>query len=293
VAQSPTNIDAIPAEPPRYGLIQQLLAPTPDELANRFAQGWTFQPEGCDPTGAEALVCASAVTADTEMDRPGTIEGFPVWLWAEDRCSTFGFFSRNWNGRVRNALAVKQSYDLARELWEGNASQLGGLGNFYLSAPDANEVTTSAKAVGKALGCLEAALATGLAGGMGLIHITPQALMHAVTMNVVRFDSGTWRTPMGTQVIADAGYSGAGPGNVPAGETQWAYATAMMRVWLAEVIVRPNSTDDREALAASMDVETNLVVVRAGRLAMVGHANECVHAAAELDLPVCGYGTGS
>jgi hypothetical protein len=67
----------------------------------------------------------------------------------------------------------------------------------------------------------------------------------------------------------------------------------MLRVWLAPVDVRPNSVNDREALAASMDVETNLVVVRAGRLALIGWQNECMHAAAELCLPVCGYGTGS
>jgi len=293
VAQSQTNITAIPADPPRYGLIQQLLRDTPDELRDRFVQGWTFLPEGCDPSGAEPVICATSTAEVDGGDGPAVIAGQPVWLWAEDSCSTFGFMSRDWNGRVRRALDAKQSYDLARELWEGVASQIGGLGNMYLSAPDANIVTSGAFAVAKGVGCLEAALATGLAGRPGLIHITPQALMHLVTMNAVRFDSGTWRTPLGTAVIADAGYSGAGPGNEPAGDTQWAYATPMIRVHLAEVIVRPSSTDDREQLAAAMNIGTNLITVRAGRLAQLVWASECVHAAAELDLPVCGYGTGS
>lgn len=290
---SPRDITAIPAGEPRYGLIQQLLADTPPNLAERFVDGWATQPEGCDPTGAEPVVCNTNTAAMADQSQPAVTEGFPVWLWAEDRCSTFGFFARDWDGRVRRALAAKQSYDLAREVWEGVASQLGGLGNFYLSAPDANIVTDGPFAVGKAIGCLEASLATGLAGDVGLIHITPQALVQAASVQAVRFDAGTWRTPMGTPVIADAGYSGAGPGNVPANVTQWAYATATLRVYLSEVTVRPNSTDDRTALAASMEVDTNTVVVRAGRLAAVQWANECVHAAAELDLPVCGYGTGS
>lgn len=293
MAQSPTNTTAIPADPPRYGLIPQLLAPTPPELAARFIQGYAYQPEGCDPTGAEATVCASSTGQINSPAAQSVLEGQPVWLWAEDACSAFGFAARDWEGRVRRQLAAHQSYDLARELWEGNASQIAGLGNLYLSSPDANEVTSVPTAVGKAIGCLEAALASGLAGTPGLIHMTAQALAQAALLGVIRFESGTWRTPMGTAVIADAGYSGAGPGNEPAGDSQWAYATPMLQVWLAEVTVRPSSVDDRAALAESMDITVNDIVVRAGRLAMVGWQNECVHAAAELDLPVCGYGTGS
>jgi hypothetical protein len=285
------TIPSVPADPPRYGVIPLLNRPeVPAELAARFAMGWSFLAEGCDSSGTEPIVCGSTAELD-DIPQAGPIIGQPVFLWAEDTCSAFGFRSRDWEGRVTRALAAHQSYDLAAELWDGAAALAGGLDNPWYTQADIDVSAGTPLAVGKALGCLEEALGLNLKGSPGLVHFTPQALTQLVQLGAVWRDGAVWRSPMGNLVVADAGYSGNGPGGDVAGETQWAYATPMIQVYLSPVQVIPGSTEQREAMAQAMDISTNDVTVRAGRLAAAVWANECVLAAAELDLPICGLGS--
>jgi len=294
VANSRTPITGRPADPPRYGLIPTLGISEPAPA--RMVAGVEFQPEGCDAAGASAVECGSDTAAMDGGTGPGTIGQVPIWYWAEDRCSTFGFYSRDWEGRVRRALAAHRSYSVAAELWDGAISLAESYENPVLAGDwaDVDVVTSGATAVGKALGCLEQALAFGLKGGEGLVHFTPQALVHLAELNSVRWDGTAWRTPMGHRVIADAGYSGNGPGETPAGTTQWAYATPMLDLFADQVALLPGDPTDREVLAqGAMDIALNTVAVRAGQLILVRWANECVLAAAELDLPVCAVGGDS
>ena len=286
------NIPSPTADPPRYGVIPLLArSEVPAELAARFALGWSFLSEGCDSSGAEPLASCGSVDVTADIPQAGPLSGQPVFLWAEDSCSAFGFRARDWEGRVRRALEAHQSYDLAAELWDGAAALAGGLDNPWYTQADIEVSAGTPLAVGKALGCLEQALGLHLKGMPGLVHFTPQALTQLVQLGAVWRDGAVWRSPMGHLVVADAGYSGNGPGGDVAGETQWAYATPMIQVYLDPIRLIPGSPDEREALAAMMDTRLNDITVRAGRLAAAVWANDCLLAAAELDLPICGTGS--
>lgn len=295
MSNSATPTTGRPADGPRYGIIPVLGFTTPSPA--RMVAGVEFQPEGCDPLGADSVVCTSSTAAMAETaTRPERHTDTPVWHWAEDSCSTFGFWSRDWEGRVRRALDAHLSYSVAAELWDGAVTGADSLGNPVLAgaAADVDRVSSAPMGVGKALGCLEAALAVGLRGGEGLIHYTPQALAHLAELQTVRWDGTAWRSPMGHRVIADAGYSGNGPGPTAAGDSQWAFATPMLDLYADEVQLIPGNPTDREAMAnGAVDISVNDVTVRAGRLVLVRWANDCVLAAAELDLPICAIGGSS
>lgn len=289
-------IQAPQARPPRYGLLAA--APTVDDADLRvLAGGWEYQPEACGLSGRDSITCAGSTDGamDPSGQRPGIIEGDPIWLWAGDECSTFGFQARDWQGRARRQLAATESYELAAELWDGTVATADALANPFLASAGANSdtVTNGATAEVSALACIEAALAELLKGQQGMVHVTPQLLTHLRAADAIGREGTVWTTSMGHIVVADAGYSGAGPGGVAAGASQWAYGTSMVQVRLGPVEVIPGNLDDARNLAAAMDRQVNDVVVVAGRLAGYQWANDCAHVAAEVDLPVCLIGGAS
>lgn len=284
------------ARPPRYGLLAA--APTVDDADLRvLAGGWEYQPEACGLSGRDSITCAGSTQGaiDASGQRPGIIEGDPIWLWGADECSTFGFQARDWQGRARRQLAATESYELAAELWDGTVAAADGLANPYLASAGANSdtVTNGPTAEVSALACIEQALAELLRGQQGMVHVTPQLLVHLRAADAISREGTVWTTSMGHIVVADAGYSGAGPGGAAAGSSQWAYGTPMIQVRLGPVEVIPGSLDDARGLAAAMDRSVNDVVVVAGRLAGLQWANDCAHVAAEVDLPVCLVGGAS
>lgn len=286
-------IQAPQARPPRYGLLAA--APTVDDADLRvLAGGWEYQPEACGLSGRDSITCAGSTQGvmDAADQRPGVLEGDPLWLWAADECSTFGFQARDWQGRARRQLAATESYELAAELWDGTVTAADGLANPYLAsaAADSDTVTSAAADPVDALACIEAGLARYLRGQQGMVHVTPQLLTHLRAAQAISREGTVWTTSMGHIVVADAGYSGAGPGGAAAGASQWAYGTSMVQVRLGPVEMIPGTLDDARSLAAAMDRAVNNVVVVAGRLAGYQWANDCAHVAAEVDLAVCAIG---
>lgn len=285
------RVQAPPSRPPRYGLLVAV-PPVSDEDLHVLAAGWTFQPEGCDISGIDTPDCAGNVGVMALDAQPSTITGSPLWVYSGDECSAFGYLAREWQGRARRRLAATESYEIALELWAGAVQQSESLNNKYLASPggDSDTVTDGPSSILNAMANLEAALADTLRGQQGLMHMTPQLLTHAVASDLVRRDGNVWVSPMGHIVVADAGYTGSGPGDDPSDAGLWIYGTPMLQIRLGPVEVIPGDLDNAVALAASMDRDLNDIVVFAGRLAAVQWSVECAHIAAQTNIPLARIG---
>lgn len=290
------NVQAPTPRAPQYGLIAA--APAVDSNAPdfRLVNGWAFLPEGCGSSGKLSVECeGNTAEMSSGLASPDAVEGEPVFIFAEDRCSTIGFQSRDWLGRARRQLAAILSYELADELWNGTVSLADGLVNRTLAGVAAESDTLTAGGVTPlaALGCITEGLAVTLKGQQGMVHVTPQMLQHLAADSIVTRQGNLWVTAMGHIVVADAGYSGDGPGGVAAGATQWIYGTPMLRVRLGTVETIPGSLDDARSLAQALDYPVNTMAVFAGQLAGVQWDNVCSHLAAEVTLPICALGGGA
>lgn len=291
MAQLRDNVQAPQARPPLYGLIAA--APVVEDAALRWVGGWSYLPEGCGASGRLSVDCLGNTAAMASAGRgPGVVDGDPVLLYATDECSSFGFQARDWLGRARRQLAAVESAELAEELWDGDIAAADALANRWLAGPavDSDTLTTAAVSPVAALGCLTQGLAATLRGQQGMVHVTPQLLTHLQAENAITRQGNLWVTAMGHIVVADAGYSGAGPAGVAAGATQWAYGTPVLQVRLGPVETAPTNLDDARSLAQALDREVNTMVVYAYRLAGVQWTAECAHLAAEVALPVCAVG---
>lgn len=271
-------VEAPPATGPLYGLVigAPEIKDTPPEV---WGAGWTFAPEGCGNSGRVALNCAgSSVGARTPPTNPANVEGDPFLLWAADRCSTFGFAARDYQGRASRALAASESWQIANELWTGTLAQGSpALGNRWLTDSASDTLTNGPASALDAFADLVGALGWLGKGRVGMVHVTPQILVHLQDHAAVYRDGNIWRSPMGHRVIADDGYDGSGPGGTPATTSQWAYATSTIRTARGPVEF-PGTFDEM------VDREINSVAIYAQRLARY-EWDECVHLAAEINVP--------
>ncbi len=278
-----------PARPPRFGLLAA--APVLDD-GERWELGYAFQPEACGESGRLGIEC-NGNTGELVIDYgPGVVEGDPFVVFAGDRCGTFGFRSRDWQGRARRQLEATQSYEIAAELWGGSL----GLAQRSLTDPAADTLTT-AGAGGEdpvdALACVEQGIGTAGRGRQGMVHVTQQVLTHLASAQAVVLSGSTWVTPNGNLVVADAGYDGSGPnGEAATADTQWMYGTGIVGVRLGAVDVTPTSIDEARALAGSVDRSLNDLIVYAQRPATF-QWDECVHVAAEVNIGTCLTGGAS
>jgi len=294
VAQLRAPVTAPTPRPPVYGLIAA--APIVNDPDLRWAGGWEFEPEGCGEGGKDSIACAGNVAAMSPAASPAIIQGDPIWIWAGDTCSTMGSGERDWMGRARRQLAAIESFELADELWDGTVTTADSLANRFLAGPagDSDTVTNGPTAVTPALACVEAGLAAGLKGAQGMVHVTPQVLTHLAAADLVTLQGIQWVTPNGHIVVADAGYSGDGPGAVPASTTsQWIFGTPIIQVRLGPVETIPGSLDDARNLAAAMNRGINDITVIAGRIAGFQWTNECAQIAAEVNVGTCLIGGAS
>ncbi len=274
---------------PQYGLIAAAPAvDTPPDL--RLVNGWEFLPEACGTSGRLNVECeGNTAEMASGLGSPDTVEGEPVFIFAEDRCSSLGFAARDWIGRARRQLAAILSYELADELWSGTVTLAEGLANRTLAgvAAESDTLTSSGVTPVAALGCITQGLAEGLKGQQGMVHVTPQMLQHLAADSIITRQGNLWVTAMGHIVVADAGYDGSGPGGTPASTTQWIYGTPMLRVRTGPVMVMPENLDDARNMSAALDFPVNTMAVFAGQLAGVQWDNQCVHLAAEVALSIC------
>jgi hypothetical protein len=278
-------VDPQPRKPPRYGL---LVASPPVDVTGWELWGITWNPEQCGQSGRRSSGCNGNTAALVPFDNPETVNADPFVVYAADDCTALQL-RRDWEGRARRQLNATRSFEIANELWEGTLATADGLDNLVLTDAAAGDTLTNGGTdIVTAIACLESGLANCLHGGQGMIHLTPQALAKAASEFVVRREGNLWYSPSDHVVVADAGYTGTGPGGVAAGATQWAYATDMIRVELGEQRTVPDAAN----LFAYMDLDTNHVTIFAQQWAMYT-SDRCCLAAVEISLPVCLIGGAS
>lgn len=267
-------VTAPPAQPPRYGLLVALGSSTGTV---RWEGGVDWKPEQCGASGISLDDCGS-YEADS-LSNQENAEADPWVVYAQAGCSTFGFAARDFGAEARRQLEATRSYQIAHELWRGDLSSATG------KLVDGDPVTDEPSSIKVALGYLEAALASCAQGRRVAIHMSPQALIHAVGQYLLERDnSGQWITPLGSLVIADAGYDGSDADGELPGDSQWMWGSTMPQVLLSPVDVNPPDIDAaRQIQVAAMDRSTNDVLVTAQQLALVQY-DPCCLFGAELDI---------
>lgn len=284
-------VQAPTPRPPRFGIVA---AASVIEDGAEWWQGFKFNPEGCGEGGVVRVECAGNTDEMDVQTRPPIVEGDPWAVYASNECeTTLGFRQADYEARARRALETTQSFLIAQEIWRGDLTQgPDGLVNLPLTSLEGDVVTSGGAHPIDALACLEAGLASALKGRQGMIHVTPQLLTQLVGAFVVTLNGNTYMSPNGHIIVPDAGYDGSGPGAtpVPAGSTQWAYATSMISLRLSNPIdVIPNTLVEARDWAAAIDRSVNKIRLWATRL-VAYEWDECALLQAEVDLPVCAIG---
>lgn len=250
MAQGRQAIDAIPATPPVYGL---LIAADVNDLDARWQAGVEWAPENI--AGGQIGVAACGGTMSVSPTPNAEVQtADPVALFATDKCSTFGFERRDYEGRARRQLLATQSFMLAREFQLGVLRDSDSLGNVALV--DAEHVGPANATVLDATAIIESAIGEVLQGRRAMIHVSPQIFTLMKANQDITLQGQRWVTPQGSIVCSDAGYTVEEDGHL------FMYATALPLVTLGEVIV-------------PMDIETamsrtlNTIEFYAERLALI------------------------
>lgn len=280
---------------PFYGLL--VAAETITDGDPRWALGgatWESEVVSEDMAGQSGLVAMRDCDAAGNPGAGATSwvrQQSPVLVWTVDKCSTLGSADRDFQGRATRALEAVQSFQIARELWEGNAASAqpdAGLdtpGSTWFLDPDLLTYATSGSAVSVVAGlsCVEQHLAETLEGQRGMVHVTVGVLTALLAEQAIWRDGTLWRTANGHVVVADAGYTGnggAGGNGGDAGASQFIIGTDMLSVRLGPILVTPDSVAD------ATDHRINDVLFTAQRPALVVW-DALVSVAAEVSVAHC------
>lgn len=195
---------------------------------NRWAAGITFTPYGC--VGLQRIPDAFCIPEgddpenEIDWDTDLTIfESFQVF--GDDRCSAlstdFGWLQARLDARWAALASEQLALELMQAANSGSSPSLGSSATIVTGAPADTELL---------LPLCENYLAQVLHGAQGMIHLTPGALTLADVFHRLKLeDDGTYTTPTGHIVVADAGYLGLDPdGGVPEDGTEYAYVSSMV-----------------------------------------------------------------
>ncbi len=275
-------VAAPPAGAARHGLVLSAVRPTDPD--NRWTNGITYEPEGCysgdlvDPCGSD------------EKDDPSpraTVEWEPYGVVATYRCSAMAANGKDWQGIVRRRLEAVRSFQIERELWTGDLATANSWPNRFLADVDNVDILTESAGVGltHGLACLTQYLAETNGGQQGMIHATAQTVTHWDSLGLLRKEGArlyNWRDDI---VVGGSGYDGSDPdGNNAVTGDVWAYATDLVEVRLADVMVIGRPDDP-----SFVDRTLNTARIRAEQLALASWEG-CRHGGARLDLTTCGVG---
>lgn len=294
-------ITAPPAQQARYSLLVAAGANGATGEEDRWGRGVSWQPETCGGGGispANNSLTATDVAARVPSERTSQTFADPFYVWATDEDTTQGHSARDWQARARRALEATQSAQIATELWAGahTLEQLSA-GDVDAASPflaDTSRVVDEQLAASRAIGVAEA-LALECAGGRRLMLHVPVAVLEAAMRGgpgyVARDSGGVLTTPMGSIVVADAGYPGTGPigpdvenPTSPDNSVQWIYTSQLVQVRLGQVELLPGSLADARDLAQALNRGTNDLTVWAQRLALY-QLDPCCRIAVSTDVP--------
>lgn len=270
-----------PASPPRVGLLLSAHKP-PDESDERWIGGLKFAPEGCNSAGVED---PCEVEERDISDSPANVEFEPFLVWAGDKCSTFGFQSRDYRGRAERMLAACEGAQVESEFWKGTQAQESDWPNAYLTSEASDVITTGSTNEMDVLALHEQALAECNCGQQGMIHAPRSVVSKWAERGVLRREGNRILTINDTIVVPGAGYDGSGPYGDAADGSVWTFSTGMVEVRLSAVKVVPDTFEQ----AAAAGRGTNIIEIYAQREAAATW-DGCCHFAAEVDAPVPAIG---
>lgn len=249
-------VDAPVVRPPRGATLLGSANPI-TSADRRWESGFTWRPAACSADGIVRVAnyCTTAFSGFSDLaTRPEMEQYVPVVLAAGLECSAISGEAAL-RGIADEAAALLErcgTIALAGELWTGAgglspASPADDLPNAYLAENAGlnrlnGGVTTSAL---QSMALLEEALGDCTCGGQAMIHTTGHIATLWSHLNLVeRVPDGRLVTKLGTIVVADPGYTGAGPDapSSPAG-TDWAYGTGMVDVRLSEILTTPDISE--------------------------------------------------
>jgi hypothetical protein len=242
-----------------------LLASAPPDNSGDWENGLSFIGEGC-PTLEIFDPCEETDTMD---GTPGAVTFLsPLGYRLTSECTTLGVDLKEALARVTRQANAVASFALARELAEGAGTQAApfdvtatgetGVMNPYFSDGNA-EVLTAATSLLQGVGLLEQAARDKTKGQRVYLHI-PIVIATQVAANLFKVGNEI-QTATGAVVIADAGYTGKGPG-VQAGT--WGYATG-------PVFTRLSTVSTMGDPAMTIDRRTNRQQVWADALFVAGY----------------------
>lgn len=271
-------VPGVRAAPPAMGLVAS--AQRPETTDTRWVGGMAWVPEQCG-AGYQLLPwCTTGDPDEHTPDSPGDVVYYrpPTARWAVT-CSVMGGGVDS--ERARRLAEATTPWVVARELWSGDLAQDdagfdvpggGAATNPYLASADATVVGSGGADPLTALGDLEAAALEASMGQRVMLHIPPALV--PVLATAVRRVGNLLLTHLDNVVVADAAYPGTGPAGQEPGATVWAYATAMVQVRLAPLVVH----DDPAQIT---DRRINSATVWATR-AFAATFDPCVHLATEI-----------
>ena len=217
-------VTPVPAEPPTTGLVAS--ARTPDDGA-RWESGISWRDERC-PAATGFDSCGEDFGAAAGSD-DGSIHYYrPPAFRVTDRCSTR---DRSYDPQrvVRQAMAVT-SWMVARELEQGTISRANPYVspdsegdplavNAYLAQAAGAQIVSGGPFTPLAgLGALEEAARDAQLGMDPFLHVAPRLVPLLET--ALERNGAILRTKTGAIVVADAGYTGAGPFTAGGAEVQ-------------------------------------------------------------------------
>lgn len=211
-------------------------------LQPAWAGGLVFEAMSCETVAPRALGCDIDPTPAPKAaaDNPGNVPYEPFLVMGADKCSTMDR-TRNRRERARLQLLATESWQIAREVWEGAVARSVNpdLPNAYLASSTTDVLDATPVGYVSALAELEAALLDCMHGARGMIHASPYTLTLWAEAGLVRTtDQGIILTTLDTIVVADAGYTGSGPGGDPGDPPEpadlavsaWAYGTGLVHL---------------------------------------------------------------
>ncbi len=284
-----------PSAPPRYSLF--VVARRVEE-EHRFTEGVEWLPESIGDGNISSVdggSMASVAASVTGLTAASLLRSGPFALWDAEQASVLGAQDRNFAARVRRRLQASESFQGALELWNGAIATADGDDRQPFTSIDSDRLSGigTPLSVVASFAAMEAGLASVLGGQRGMIHCTPQILAYAFqnecVLNAGSAAAPLWVTPMGHVVVADAGYTGDGPGAEAADSTsQWIMGTDLVRVRLGQVTVTPGDVED----VVGVDRDLNDVTIIARRPCVL-EWNLNTHLSAEVNIGTVDIGGAS
>jgi hypothetical protein len=162
-----------------------------------FGDGWCLSPEpwpyclpDVSPPPSPGEKVAQGLEPNAEFE--------PVGLYQAVECTTLS--SDDAQANAEETLLATADWILGQELQTGEQT-----GNPNLE--DADPVVSLGTGLAEALATADAAIAAGLQGRLGFIHVTPHDLAMLVDSGILVRDGRAWRSPSGHTVVSSAGYT--------------------------------------------------------------------------------------